>query len=130
MYICIAFPLNYDQECLQSWNLLKQNMRSLRNTRERASRQENGEQGGDKLETPILDRGGSKIASNSLNNGDKPEMTVIDQGDSKRAPNRWNNGDKPEKSSLISRRQLASYQDSLLTRGRKIEPDTKRKRMR
>ena len=32
---------------------------------------------GDKLEKPVLNRGGSNRAPNSLN-GDKPEMTVFD----------------------------------------------------
>ena len=50
---------------------------------------------GDKLEMPVLDRGGSKRALNSLN-GDEPETTILDRGD-KRAPNSLNNGDKPDK---------------------------------
>ena len=32
---------------------------------------------GDKLETPVLDRGGSKRALNSLNNGDNPEWQSL-----------------------------------------------------
>jgi len=45
---------------------------SLRNTRETASKL------GDKLESPVLDQGGSKRVPNSLNNGGKLETTVLD----------------------------------------------------
>ena len=77
-----------------SWIPLKQNkiVGALSEIRERvqedkkmASKLEH------KLEMPVLDRGGSKRAPNSLNNRDKPELTVLDRGDSKRAPNSLNN---------------------------------------
>ena len=102
------------QPCVRSWSSRKlfimdpveaekNRRRSLRNTRECARRQETTSKPGDKLEKPVLDRGGSKSAPNSLNNGDKPKRQSLDRGDCKRAPNRWN-GDKPE-TSLRSRRQ-------------------------
>ena len=58
----------------------QQIVRALSEIRERVQEDKKmASKPGDKLEMPIIDRGGSKKAPNSLNNGDKPEMTVLDR---------------------------------------------------
>ena len=69
-----------EQQKTLSWILLKQNkiVGALSEIRESAQEDKKMvSKPGDKLETPVLDRGGSKRAPNSLNNGDKPKTTVF-----------------------------------------------------
>ena len=72
--------------CLYKYNFImdrvqaqRNRTRSLRNTRESARRQENGEQARRQTRNASRRSRRQQESANSLNNGDKLEMTVLDR---------------------------------------------------